>query len=627
MKNLIYLCLSLFCLQFLVGCKEQNTENLEILTPVRNESGQFGYDREMTRAEIDAIILAELRAGREFDWDDASDWMFWSALTIEGQGKAENTALFIGYENEIAKQSLLKTNKFNKVATEDALKAMAVSVTSFEEFQKVRATKGIKYLEPGGYDPEPEGGYSKTNSDFIGCDNGSFSVPPSMFFTSSATHPNIQPANTVIPWNWGNASQNIVSAWDVADGSGVTVAVIDTGVDSRQPLLNGSFVTGMSGGRTHTQIGVFRGDKIWLWPWQSLSNFNPSDTFTQSAAGNDCVHGTMMAGHIAGPRVGGGSTAGIAYKANLISYRASDDVLLNRDGEVWAVSKAIRHAADNPDVKIISMSMGRLSSHSLLESAVLHATNTNSKLFFAAAGTSLEGTNDWAPVLFPSKMWQVMSVTGIKSLAKGDTPDENWQRCSTCHYGSDVDFSIIMQQMSTGDKSLTLKGGNDLNGTSILSPQQVGGSSIATATMAGIAALVWSKNPSWTTGQVQTALYNASWWKDNPSGNYGNGPVDAGLAVGFNPLVANITGTGMIDYSGYFTWGISVQNATAGLSYKWFKDGTQVSTSTSYGGYFSPPPFGRSGFTLSVEVKENGGANRTITASRYVRLWGSGKKE
>jgi len=59
----------------------------------------------------------------------------------------------------------------------------------------------------------------------------------------------------------------------------------------------------------------------------------------------------------------------------------------------------------------------------------------------------------------------------------------------------------------------------------------VGGSSVATSTTAGIAALVWSRYPSWTRDQVLTRLKQSAKLYPNRDANFGYGPIDALKAV------------------------------------------------------------------------------------------------
>ena len=59
----------------------------------------------------------------------------------------------------------------------------------------------------------------------------------------------------------------------------------------------------------------------------------------------------------------------------------------------------------------------------------------------------------------------------------------------------------------------------------------VGGSSVATATTAGIAALVWSKYPSWTRAQVLTKLRQSGNFYPNKNSEFGYGNINALAAV------------------------------------------------------------------------------------------------
>ncbi|MEZ4993218.1 MAG: S8 family serine peptidase [Saprospiraceae bacterium] len=59
----------------------------------------------------------------------------------------------------------------------------------------------------------------------------------------------------------------------------------------------------------------------------------------------------------------------------------------------------------------------------------------------------------------------------------------------------------------------------------------MGGSSAATATTAGIAALVWATNPSQSRTQVLTRLKNASQFYPGRNGEFGWGKIDAAAAV------------------------------------------------------------------------------------------------
>jgi subtilisin family serine protease len=98
------------------------------------------------------------------------------------------------------------------------------------------------------------------------------------------------------------------------------------------------------------------------------------------------------------------------------------------------------------------------------------------------------------------------------------------QKCDVCHTGSKIDFTVQMQRASSGN---TIPVVSYYNGQT----DYVGGSSVATATTAGIAALVWSKNPSWTRDQVYTKLKQSATYFPTKNANYGYGNINALLAV------------------------------------------------------------------------------------------------
>jgi hypothetical protein len=115
-------------------------------------------------------------------------------------------------------------------------------------------------------------------------------------------------------------------------------------------------------------------------------------------------------------------------------------------------------------------------------------------------------------------MSETVAVTGVKE-------GYPLERCNTCHDGSEVDFIVPMQRRNdTGRTSLTLA----MSGNT---PAYVGGSSAATATTAGMAALVWATNPSQSRATVLNRMKNAASIYPGRNGNFGWGIIDAQYAV------------------------------------------------------------------------------------------------
>jgi subtilisin family serine protease len=229
-----------------------------------------------------------------------------------------------------------------------------------------------------------------------------------------------------------------------------------------------------------------------------------------------CGHGTAMAGVCAAPRGIDGNSCGVAYNSNLVTCRAAEDVYLDASREVKGVSDAYVNAANRADVKIISMSLGRITSSSQIKDAIDLAV-AKGKLIFCAAGTSFSWTSGWVGVIFPAYLNEVNAVTGVKQN------DFNTS-CVDCHDGSETDFTIVMEKTNNAKFPLTLAMNGDL-------PSIIGGSSVSTATAAGIAALVWSRFPTYTRDQVLNKLIQTASNYPNRSASLGWGNLNADAAT------------------------------------------------------------------------------------------------
>ncbi len=347
----------------------------------------------------------------------------------------------------------------------------------------------VRYIEPSGYDL-----LRKELKSSSGCDGSpDYNINTADYSTTTSF-------NAKIPWNFSN--HNIQQAWSVSSGNGIGVCIIDTGVSDNQPNLGSSFSSGNSTGRSITKLSTHYSG---MWWWRKLDT--PNDP---------CGHGTSMSGLAAAPWSTNGNALGAAYRSNLISIRAVEDVIISTSDEREGVKNALIIAGNRNDVKIISMSIGNIISSSSVSDGVVYAFNKG-KLIFAAAGTSTSFTN-WTGVIFPANMSQAVAVTGVKAQSSYD-------RCNTCHSGSQVDFTLQMQRSFDSNRNSVALA------TSSSQPKYISGSSCATATTAGIAALVWATNPNMSRNDVVTRLRNASHLRNNRSSQYGWGNINAQAAV------------------------------------------------------------------------------------------------
>lgn len=484
--------------------KEQDLleeENANLQTTISQEL--------LTIAQINNAIDKALRENGNFDWKTASDQLLWSAA-VRGEG-----ILTIGYGNtdnsfrtaEVPYLTAIKNAILNEVATleqnenkkeylfyeDPVLNVVEVKITSLNTITQLRKRGDIRYLEPNGYSFFSNEAYPQDQRSSSGCDFNGQNLNNNDF-------------RSVVPGalvSWTFDQHNVEQAWAFSTGAGVTVGLIDTGLSQYQPLLGSNFNDGFSSGRTVQKFGTFI-DSPWWW---SNNYDGPNDK---------CGHGTSMASAIAAPRNNDNLPLGVAYNCNLVSYRATEDVVLNDYHERKGVRDALVELGNRSDVKIISMSIGYPWSIGNVRDAVRYAYNRG-KLIFAAGGTSLTFTN-WYPVIFPANMPECVAVTGI-------TDSGTYQQCDTCHDGSEIEFTIVMERDNDNSRTGTVLG--FYNGDR----DYVGGSSVATATTAGIAALVWAKYPNWSRNQVLQRLRESAEFYPNKSNTKGYGNLDALEAV------------------------------------------------------------------------------------------------
>ena len=166
---------------------------------------------------------------------------------------------------------------------------------------------------------------------------------------SSSDYSNISPDAIQ---SWHHAEHHVDSAWTKSTkGEDIWISIMDIGLSDDNPKYNGEFDEGESSGRSLEKNGYYQGDG-WV---------------------DQCGHGTAMCGLAAPPRGYDDSPAGVAYRANLISNRVTNDVIINAKAEINATADAITDAADDSRVDIISMSLGDVFSHGPVEDAIVYA--------------------------------------------------------------------------------------------------------------------------------------------------------------------------------------------------------------------------------------------------------------
>lgn len=264
--------------------------------------------------------------------------------------------------------------------------------------------------------------------------------------------------------------------WKKVNGEGIKIAVIDSGVNSATPSLQGQVLTGLDA------TGA---------PGEATDDYEG--------------HGTTMAELIAGTGEGGG-IRGLAPGAKIVPMRVATkafpkDVKVNE----WDEVVAMRAAADS-DAQIISVSIGNDFMSEREREAIRYA-QSKGKLVFAAAGNSAKKGNKPS---YPAKYDEVVAVGAIDRDGRVGDYSHHSEIVDLAAPGTDIPYwcdSTFTRYCDGGE-----------------------GTSQAAAIASASAALIWSAHPDWTANQVLRVMFESAGrgeeWKDNSKSQYlGHGVV------------------------------------------------------------------------------------------------------
>ena len=295
---------------------------------------------------------------------------------------------------------------------------------------------------------------------------------------------------------WGLARTGWAEVWERqaelwpdagrAGGGGITVAVIDTGVDYRHPDLAANVWRDAKGrpGRDFVdiQVPVYLKHGFQLIPGEDYRgrDYDPSD---QSG------HGTHVAGTIAAVADNGIGIAGVAWKARLMPLRVGFSIR-NKAGdrlgllEMDDIAAALVYAADQ-GADVINMSFGSAGEEPALLRLALKYAHDRGVVLVASAGN--EGSD--AAQVYPASNPNVICV-GAAVSSDRRVYFSNWGgRVDLAAPGSDI---VSLRAAGT-----TLTGSGNLAGDDQLYIR-ASGTSMAAPHVAGAAALVLSRHPELT---------------------------------------------------------------------------------------------------------------------------------
>ncbi|OGX37807.1 MAG: hypothetical protein A3D87_00735 [Omnitrophica WOR_2 bacterium RIFCSPHIGHO2_02_FULL_50_17] len=300
---------------------------------------------------------------------------------------------------------------------------------------------------------------------------------------------------------WGLKTIQAESAWDIAQGEGITVAVVDTGVDY-----------------THQDLAA----NIWSNPAEVLNGVDDDGNgyaddlrgWNFNGANNDTIdrhgHGTHVAGTIAAVGNNGMGIVGVAPKAKIMPVKGLGDT---GAGYTSHLASAIRYAASN-GADVINNSWGCSSpcpSNSIAEDAVRFAHGLGAVVVFAAGNS-----NQDAAYYSPGNMKETVTVAASSSSET---------RASFSNYGAILDVS------APGVSVLSTTPGNTY--------KYFSGTSMAAPHVSGLAALILSSHPIFSNEDVRQAIRASADEFDMPGFdiNSGHGRINASMAVGVHSVL------------------------------------------------------------------------------------------
>ena len=290
---------------------------------------------------------------------------------------------------------------------------------------------------------------------------------------------------------WHHAEMDTERAWEVTKGEHTVVAIIDTGIDIDHPAFDGR-ISERSFNAYTKKIGI-------------------------THVRDDYGHGTHVSGVAAASLDSAEGKSGVAPNAELLVIKAN---MPNRD-EFRSVElyRAINYAVEN-GADVINMSFGRYyydwwdfdeTEHMILANAVSKGVTV----------VCSAGNNGDDHVFFPAAYDECVAVSATKQGYRFDYSSSN--------YGPEIDIAAPGCEIN----STAIGGGYDI----------MSGTSMSSANVTGVVALIKSLNPEFSSQQVKDVLYRAA--RDTGEigrdDYYGHGIVNAYAAVLRSDKFCNVT--------------------------------------------------------------------------------------
>lgn len=313
---------------------------------------------------------------------------------------------------------------------------------------------------------------------------------------------------------------NAPAAWDKSTGSGVVVAVIDTGyrphADLAANLLPGydfisdTFVSNDGNGRDSDASDP--GD------WINAGECGPGDP---AAFESSSWHGTHVAGTIAAVTNNSNGVAGVAFNAKVVPARVlgkcggyTSDIA---DAIIWSSGGSVSGVPANANpAKVLSISLGGIGACDTTTQNAINSARSRGASVVVAAGNYNHNASQDSPA----------NCSGVVTVA---AVGRNGGKASYSNYGATVEIAAPGGSGGANSVLSTLNTGTTTPGSD--SYALYNGTSMATPHVSGVVALMLSVKPTLTPDQVTSMLQSTARPFPATCSQCGAGIVDANAAV------------------------------------------------------------------------------------------------
>jgi serine protease len=314
-------------------------------------------------------------------------------------------------------------------------------------------------------------------------------------------------------WHYsGTYGINAPLAWDVGNGTGVTVAVLDTGIANHSDLnanvvAGYDFVSNAASARDGNGRDSNPNDEG---DWWTNSECGPTAPPSQ----NSSWHGTHVAGTIAAVTNNAKGVAGVAYGAKIrpvrVLAKCGGSLSDIADAITWSSGGTVSGVTSVTAAKVINMSLGGGGScGTTYQNAINGAVSRGTVVIVAAGNSNINASN-----ATPANCANVITVAATNTSGT---------KASFSNFGTVVDVAAPGTTVLS-----TLNSGTTTPSTESYASYQ--GTSMATPHVAGVAALVLGKCAK-TPSELETLLKASVRTFGGTCSGCGTGIINARAAI------------------------------------------------------------------------------------------------